>query len=97
MIMRAAAMLLFLCCCMCGTGCTWLTPEQNAAMLDKLADAWHNKGADAVAVKLAEMVAAGKITQAQADALNAAAQRGYDALMAKAEEIAQTQLEKNNN
>ncbi len=83
----------------CGlTGCGLLTTEQvdavHTLLLDKVNEAWQDKGAQAVAEKLAELVQHGKITQAQADALNAAAAQGYAALETKVREIMENGLAK---
>lgn len=84
--------------CLLLTGCGLLNREQvdavHAVVLAKLDEAWAEKGAEAVEAKVAELVAAGKITPAQGDALNAAAKQGYEVLRAKAEKIMAGGLEK---
>lgn len=87
-------------CVMTGCGmsyCGMLNKEQrdavHALVLAKLDEAWAEKGAEAVAAKVDELVAAGKITAAQGEALKAAAQQGYTAMRAKAEKIMAGELD----
>ena len=83
--------------CLALAGCRMLKREQvdalHALVLAKLDEAWAEKGAEAVAGKVDELVAEGKITTAQGDALKAAAQQGYDTLRAKAEKIMAGELD----
>lgn len=65
----------------------------HAAVLAKVDEAWAEKGAAAVEQKTAQLVADGKLTEAQAAALNAAAQQGYDKLRAKMAEMMSGKLE----
>ena len=83
--MTRAAMLLAACCALVPLcGCGLVTQEQVLAKMDEV---WADKGAEAVADKVAELVADGKLTQAQGDAIIAAAQRGYEALREKVENL----------
>ena len=83
--------------CFALVGCRLLNREQvdaiHALVLAKLDEAWAEKGAEAVAGKVDELVAEGKITAAQGEALKKAAQQGYDTLRAKAEKIMAGELD----
>ena len=90
--MTRAAVLLAACCALVPLcGCGLLSDEQQdavqALVLAKLDEAWAEKGAEAVADKVDELVADGKITHEQGEVLKAAAQQGYETLRTKAEKM----------
>lgn len=73
------------------TGCAFWTPERiaaiHAAVATALETAYETGGSKLVTAKLDELAADEKITPEQAADLKRAAQRGYDAFLARLREL----------
>lgn len=75
------------------TGCSMLTAERIAAIHRTVATAlqlaYETGGKTLVETKINEMVADGKVTPEQGELLKAAARNGYEAFLAKLNELAE--------